>query len=308
MSQIWGDEHLIPNPPLHIVVNAFRPVPAQKWKRLAETDTDLVITYHAEGIAESLGTVLGRPYKFIHIVRDPIEQLVSAYFYETQREGTGVHDKYFKIVHNAATPEEGILGLAKYMRVELETMETQFLQTEHDSNALNMKLEDFLIDFQDSAMRMFSFLGVPESFHGVFLKHAHREDLSSKTKEQLEFNEHISIGKHDKEPLRVILRNHPVFGPRLAKMRATLGYTDAPNKPLQAGPLGAVAKAPISWSSESISEGEIVGDSNHTLSGVLGTKGSTSHTFHHPRTDGRRTTPHVHKRKSGGLFKTLFGA
>ena len=47
--------------------------------------------------------MIDRPYRFVHVVRDPIEQLVSAFLYEKQRveDGSQVHDKYGAPRHDA---------------------------------------------------------------------------------------------------------------------------------------------------------------------------------------------------------------
>ena len=55
-----------------------------------------------------------RPYKFVHVVRDPVKQIVSALLYEIQRIGGPDHDKYHKIVRSVVC--EGIDNCSSTVR------------------------------------------------------------------------------------------------------------------------------------------------------------------------------------------------
>lgn len=76
----------------------------EKWRKV-KPETDVLITYHAVDIDQRVSEWTGRPVRFVHLVRDPLEAVVSAYHYEKQRleMGSLVHDEYFKIVRVSRT-------------------------------------------------------------------------------------------------------------------------------------------------------------------------------------------------------------
>jgi hypothetical protein len=76
-------------------------------------------------------------------------------------------------------------------------MEDQFLQSESDHNALNVKLEDFEANFEDTLRRIYHFLGVPAQHLELFVAEASKHDLSRKPTTELK-EEHITRGKYDK--------------------------------------------------------------------------------------------------------------
>jgi hypothetical protein len=241
-SQIWEDGHQLVQPPLKVIINSFKPIQDKKWKKLAEDNVDVVVTFHATGITTALQEVLGRPYKFVHIVRDPVEQLISAYLYEVQRitaknqevqGAAGIHDKYFKTVANNmdsqmehdTTNHTALFALAKFMEGDVHAMATQYAQAEADHNALNIRLEDFSVDYRDTVKRMLGFLGMPDNILTKFMKAANREDLTQKSKADNIDNLHVtSLGKYDKGPLRKLLLEHLKWGPQLQEVQRSMGY------------------------------------------------------------------------------------
>ena len=76
-------------------------------------------------------------------------------------------------------------------------MEEQYLQSERDHNALNVKLEDFSANFDDTLRRIYHFLGVPSQHVEMFVARAGKHDLSRKPAKELK-EEHITRGKYDK--------------------------------------------------------------------------------------------------------------
>lgn len=225
-AQIWGDEHQLVQPSLKVHVNSFRPIQEKKWRKLSDTDVDVVITFHATGINADLETILGRPYRFVHIIRDPVAQLISAYVYEIERithrnetGAAGVHDKYLKTVQNHMDDPNyaGLFALADFMKPELEDMQMQYAVSELDHNAINIRLEDFTLDFEDTLQRMFTFLGVPESQLKHFMRNAMQEDLTKHTDSENKHDVHVTSGKYDKEPLRKLLLDHPSWGGKTSR-------------------------------------------------------------------------------------------
>eukprot|EP00039_Didymoeca_costata_P007158 m.96861 g.96861 ORF g.96861 m.96861 type:complete len:341 (+) comp13568_c0_seq3:109-1131(+) len=224
VKNIWEREHLFASPPLRVKVNSFHPMTSKQWEKVSQDGTDVVVTFHAKEIEPGLQEAIGRPYKFIHVVRDPVEQVVSAFLYELQRIGTGVHDKYFKTVMKSKDDQQnGLIELAKMMEPDMATMADQYEKSKSDPNSLNIKMEDFQTNFTDTSLRMFSFLGVPPDSMNKFLKAASKEDLSTKSLEWKANSTHVTAGKYDRGPLRKVLLDSEL-GPRLLMRRKAMGY------------------------------------------------------------------------------------
>lgn len=236
-AQIWEDEHQLVSPPLSVHINSFKPIAEKKWRKLSASDTDVVVTFHATDINAGLVDIIQRPYRFVHIVRDPVEQLVSAYLYEIERithrnetGARGIHDKYLKTVQNHMDDANhtGLVALADFMKGDLHSMVKQYEESELDHNAINIRLEDFTEDFDDTIARMFVFLGVPETSLKHFLKNAKREDLGKHLPSEDEHNVHVTAGKYDKGPLRELLLEHSRWGNKLREMQKKMGYARTP--------------------------------------------------------------------------------
>lgn len=146
------------------------------------------MTFHARDINATLVDWTGRPYKFVHVVRDPVDMVVSAYLYETQR--ATMVDPYQRCVCSPSrlrlnacrtirnlSQTEGLLAMSAFMQKDLLEMEQQYVMTAADHNGLNMKLEDFGVDFSGTVQRMFEFLCVPAMYMDRFLRSAAREVL-----------------------------------------------------------------------------------------------------------------------------------
>ena len=189
---------------LKINVKSFKPVPPEQWAKIGKTETDVVVTFHATGIGPSLvATMDGRPYRFVHIVREPADQVVSAVLYERQRLATTdaerIHDAYLKVVRNApgGTDESALIAMADFMASDLEEGAAQYEMAQVDHNALNIRFEDFSVDFDETVRRIFSFLGVPALQEDDFVRIAGHEDLKKKSTEWLGNSSHVTTGKND---------------------------------------------------------------------------------------------------------------
>jgi hypothetical protein len=75
IERVWGHLRREASPPLKVNVKSFKVVSKPQWVKLSKSDFDVVITFHAEGIGpELVESLAGRPYRFVHLVRDPVEQ------------------------------------------------------------------------------------------------------------------------------------------------------------------------------------------------------------------------------------------
>lgn len=134
LERIWGRLKREASPPLKINVKSFNPVTTEQWAKIGATDTDVVVTFHAVGIGPALETTMGgRPYRFVHLVRDPADQVVSAVLYERQRlaapNADKLHDAYIKVVRNAVggTDESALFAMADFMATDLEQEAAQYV-------------------------------------------------------------------------------------------------------------------------------------------------------------------------------------
>ncbi|EGD74486.1 hypothetical protein PTSG_05850 [Salpingoeca rosetta] len=151
-QNMWGTLRRLVSPPLKIFSSQFRPITEEQWRQLGD-DVDVVVTFHAQHINQTLLRWIERPYRFVHIVRDPVAAIVSAYLYETQRPTA--HDNFHKVAVHAPNMSAGLRDMADAMQPELLAMEEQFAATERDHFGLNVKLEDFTTNFNDTIHRIF---------------------------------------------------------------------------------------------------------------------------------------------------------
>eukprot|EP00049_Salpingoeca_infusionum_P009861 m.167692 g.167692 ORF g.167692 m.167692 type:complete len:351 (+) comp14466_c1_seq11:184-1236(+) len=221
-QRIWGGLHSLVNPPLNVHSSQFRPLDAHRWSNLPQ-DVDVVVTFQAENINSTITQLTGRPYKFVHMIRDPVRTVVSAYLYETQR--ADANDRYHRIIVPLSL-EEGVLAMAEYMQDDLLKMEDQFKQAAADHNALNVKLEDFTANFDDTIERIYRFLGVPAAEMDKFVASARLQDLSRKKADELSASDHVTRGKYDKEPLISLVETDKRFAKVYKRMKELMGYSD----------------------------------------------------------------------------------
>ena len=216
---------------VRIVQTQYSAVKRTQWAHLADPRVDALVTYHADHITAAAMAVQlpGRTYRFVHVVREPTAQIVSALLYELQRleQGTLDHDTYLKLVrrhrhnHTAA-----LFALAELMVPEIDSMVRQHEAAERDECGLNLRLEYFTADFAGTVRRLFHFLGVDEGALDAYVQAALYEDLGRKDVGWLNRSSHVTAGKYDKGPLLRMLSQDPRFAARLREWRKRLGYEE----------------------------------------------------------------------------------
>eukprot|EP00038_Savillea_parva_P013333 m.7990 g.7990 ORF g.7990 m.7990 type:complete len:376 (-) comp2493_c0_seq2:23-1150(-) len=232
MERVWGHVRREAKPPLKVNVKSYYPVTTEQWKKLSSSDHDVIITFHAENIGPSLEATIHRPYRFIHLVRDPVDQVVSAVLYEHQRlqatgEGASVHDAFYKVVRKAdGDLNAAVIAMADFMFSELVQQTVQYETSETDHNALNIRFEDFKHNFEPTFRRIFAFIGVPQGNMEDFVALARKEDLSAKSAEWLQTSRHVTAGKDDikRDELKTVLLDSPAHRDKLLALRTRMGY------------------------------------------------------------------------------------
>ena len=222
-GDLWKSLRTKVHPPLSMRVSQFAPMRTEDWVKL-DAKLNLFITFHAQGVQPSLQNVLGRPYRFIHVFRDPVETLVSAFLYESQRHDPG--DKYNKIYQKHSNKDDAFAEIVDYtMEHALRPMMEQYRMAEADPNSLNVRFEDFTENYNMTMRRIFHFLGVPQKLESLFVDTAAAFDIHRPgfniTMAQKRTSEHITAGRYDKGPLleRAASGKHR---DELSRMRAEL--------------------------------------------------------------------------------------
>jgi hypothetical protein len=224
---IWQNISSLVMPPLSLYLSQIWPMTDHDWKAHGHSK-DMIITFHAQNItAFYLQQFVNRPYRFVHFVRDPIAAVVSGYLYETQRELRG--DRYNAMVHKTKNEDEGLKVVLDYMMVHaFRPMVEQFQHSARDHNALNIKFEDTITSFNDTYLRIFHFLGVPQTLIPSFLASASSFDLQGPAKLVLaeKTSKHVTRDKYNTTLLYQKVQSDTEHSRELRAMRILLGYED----------------------------------------------------------------------------------
>ena len=147
--------------------------------------------------------------------------IVSAYLYETQRFYK--NDPYNQIVQKHYADGERALAMmtSRMMETAVRPMFTQFVKSEADHRALNVKFEDFGANFDDTVLRLVHFLGVPASLLPTFMATAQKFNLARNKPQDAA---HVTAGKYDKQPLIDLVLNNKELHNEFSTMRKLLRY------------------------------------------------------------------------------------
>ena len=69
---VWRAFARLTTPPLRLHEAPYAPLSEQDWRELPR-GVDVVIAFHALHIEKQLEQWIGRPYRFVHVYRDPVE-------------------------------------------------------------------------------------------------------------------------------------------------------------------------------------------------------------------------------------------
>ena len=184
--------------------------------------------------------------RFIHLIRDPVEMVVSAYLYHLQKPENEMwwldypglfrpSDQVFAALYRAACPHgdgkpwswleileclppaDGIVAEGwKMIDGDIEPMATICEQVDCiQNNALKLDIDDISRNFTASMGRVFEFLNVTEKPGQRKLMAA----LVQKQKAALLNTTHVTAGKFDKSSLRRMLADDLVISERLSQLR-----------------------------------------------------------------------------------------
>ena len=223
MRDLWKATAQVVTPPLSFKLSCIWPLRMEAWAKI-EKSIDIFVNCHAQDIQPSLRTIIGRPYRFVHIYRDPVEALVSAYLYETQRYDS--KDRYNVLYRKFNDSEVAFNEVIDHTMIHaIRPMVAQYRMAEADPNSLNIRFEDFDDNYNMTLRRMFFFLGVPAALEQKFIDRGVEFDINRPgfdlSSEPLKKQEHITTGKYDKGPLLERVANGP-YKDELAQIRREL--------------------------------------------------------------------------------------
>jgi len=198
-------------------------------------------------------------YKFVHLVRDPVELVISAYLYHhggpPDWQEVWLYEKhllsnYETVLRNSScdpagrteiswfdvlrclNQKEGLLAEAMF-QTYFGALPSMVAAVEHihgdhqHARVLQLGLEEFQFDFDRTVARMFGFLGFGKKEVGRIVEGCAPFDLQRQSQGEKERNEHVTTGKFDKGRLRdyMLAYDDKVF----KEARRVLGYPKKEN-------------------------------------------------------------------------------
>lgn len=226
---------------------------ADTWNK-----TDSTSTEHLPKLVDNHQFFNGH-YKFVHLVRDPVELVISAYLYHhggpPDWQEVWLYEKhplsnYKTVMTNSScdpkgrtemswfdvlrclNQKEGLLAEALFQTYfgALPSMvaAVKHIHGHHEyARVLQLGLEEFQSNFDGTVARMFEFLGFGKREVGKIVEGCAPFDLQRQSQGEKERNEHVTAGKFDKGILREIMGAYddPVF----KEARRVLGYPKEEN-------------------------------------------------------------------------------
>jgi len=211
------------------------------------TSCDIVLDYHlgkrlpkfmvGDDAAAQCQSLPGlyRPYRMVHIVRNPVDVLVSGFLYH--RRNPEDEQWLFEPVKElggqsyadhlrSATPDAAMMAEVGMADDELRMLALAHRDVERDPDAINIQLESFFRDFDGAVRGMLRFLQFPEADIERMVAAASAHDMRRWSKEELKRNEHFTQSE-DREPYKGVIIRPGFLNKTMAYMRYAMGYEDA---------------------------------------------------------------------------------
>ena len=177
-------------------------------------------------------------YLMVHVVRDPVEVLVSGYLYHRRlppdegwlhqpAPGNSDGKSYGQVIENTekTTPLAGIEAEIAMADDELRTLVLAFRDCDRDLNCLNVKLEDFHGDkFDVTLENVLRHLQFRDSDIPSMVKLAEEFDTSRWSVEEKSKNEHFTKNEN-RIPFVDAIKNDKFLNATTTYIRYALGYT-----------------------------------------------------------------------------------
>jgi hypothetical protein len=188
----------------------------------------------ASSSSESSSTETSARYRMVHVVRDPVDVLVSGYLYHRRlpldegwlhKPAPNMAGKSYRDLIKNTTPLTAMEAEISMADDELRTMVLAFRDAERDPDALNLKLEDFRDNFDETVRRVLRHLQFAEPDIQDMMELAKEFDTKRWSTEELGKNEHFTR-LENRTPFKRAIANDPFLNETCAYLRYALGYTE----------------------------------------------------------------------------------
>ena len=176
----------------------------------------------------------GADYRMVHVVRDPVEVLISGYLYHRRlplderwlfRPAPELGGRSYADHLENAAPSRAMMAEMGTADDELRMLVLAYRDVERDPRAMNVQLENFFGDFDGTVRRVLRFLLFDEADIPAMAEAAKAFDVRRWSDEELRDNEHFTQAE-DREPYRRVIREEPFLNKTMSYMRYAMGYVD----------------------------------------------------------------------------------
>lgn len=211
-------------------------VPAFGFRRRGRTDAPRDARNIGLPFALLENRVDGREhYRMVHVVRDPVEVLISGYLYHRRlpaderwlfdpAPGDALGRSHAEALRSAS-PTEAMRAELRAADDELRMLVLAYRHVERDPNAMNVKLESFFEDFDGAVASALRGLGFDEADVPGCVEIARAFDTKRWSEEERSRNEHFTQ-REDRGAFRDAVFADPFLNKTTAYARYALEYTD----------------------------------------------------------------------------------
>ena len=217
-------------------------------REAARNNIDVCFLEHG-GRFRKLGD--GLPYRFIHVMRDPLEMVISAYQYHLNTTESWAHRRqsrwngttYVQYLRSLPLRQGLIAEVQRSFRDSLKSMPSLYNRTAAHPCTLNLHLEDFARDYSRTTRRMWDLLGITDRRTlNMLNERAAQHNIYSRSR-------HIasrhSTSKTQKQEMRAHLRAAHKAYVRIQEVRTQAGFPSVGREGvLKRGSLARYRKAP----------------------------------------------------------------
>ena len=214
-------------------------------REAARNNIDLCFLEHG-GRFRKLGD--GLPYRFIHVMRDPLEMVISAYQYHLNTTESWAHRRqsrwngttYVKYLRSLPLRQGLIAEVQRSFHDSLKSMPNLYNRTAAHPCTLNLHLEDFAHDYTRTTRRLWDLLGITDrKTLNLLNEKAAQHNIYSR-----QIISRHSTSKTHKDEMRAHLRVAHKAYVRIQEVRTQVGFPSVGREgALKRGALARLRKA-----------------------------------------------------------------
>lgn len=221
------------------------PIDARRRAKLGERfqRADIVFDYHfgasvpdyllateSESLLEATGAT---EYRVAHVVRDPLDVLVSGALYHRRAPPDEdwlasardeLHGNTYAAFLAAATPAQAVEAEWRFSGDEIRMLALTHEACERDERCLNVRLEDFESNFQRTIDRTLRFLGFPRARIAAMKALVAEHDVKTWSAAELSKNEHYTRASSDRESFYRAVHEDVEVSRIIEGVRRAMGY------------------------------------------------------------------------------------